>query len=216
MSPAPARRPAGMTDSKVVAQISMSLDGFVAGPDQNAEQGLGAGGEALHEWMFAPEPHPVDAAMVGAFNEPFGAHIMGRNMFGPIRGPWSSAPEWRGWWGEDPPFGIPVFVLTHHAREPLTLGRTTFTFVTDGLDAALALAREAAQAAGKDVSIAGGAQAINQALRAGGVDELFLHIVPLVLGDGERLLTGIGSPRLEIIETIASPAVTHVRYRVGR
>jgi dihydrofolate reductase len=200
----------------VVAQISMSLDGFVAGPDQSAQDGLGVGGEALHEWMFAPEPQPQDAAMRGAFNEPFGAHVMGRNMFGPIRGPWSSAPEWRGWWGEEPPFGIPVFVLTHHERAPLTLGETTFTFVTEGFDAALAQARAAAEAVGKDVSIAGGAQAIRQGLAHGAVDELFLHIVPLLLGSGERLLEDVGTPRLEIAETIPSPAVTHVRYRVLR
>jgi dihydrofolate reductase len=164
--------------------------------------------------MFRPDPPAVDQAMFAAFNEPYGAHIMGRNMFGPIRGPWESAPEWRGWWGEEPPFGIPVFVLTHHAREPLTLGRTTFTFVTEGFDAALTQAREAA--GGKDVSIAGGAQAIQQGLASGAVDELFLHIVPLIMGAGERLLENVGSPRLEIVETQPSDAVTHVRYRVVR
>jgi dihydrofolate reductase len=200
---------------KVIAQISMSLDGYVAGPDQSAEQGLGAGGEALHEWLFRPDPPPVDQAMLAAFNEPFGAQIMGRNMFGPVRGPWEASPEWRGWWGEEPPFGIPVFVLTHHAREPLTLGATTFTFVTDGFDAALAQAREAA-GPDKDVSIAGGAQTIRQGLAAGAVDELFLHIVPLVMGAGERLLEDVGTPRLEIAETLPSDAVTHVRYRVVR
>jgi dihydrofolate reductase len=140
---------------------------------------------------------------------------MGRNMFGPVRGPWGDE-DWRGWWGEEPPYHAPVYVLTHHEREPLEMaGGTTFHFVTDGLESALAQAREAA-GPDLDVQVAGGASTVDQALRLGALDELFLHIAPLVLGAGERLLAAAGEPKLEIVETIASPAATHVRYRVVR
>ena len=138
---------------------------------------------------------------------------MGRKMFGGGDGPWDE--KWRGWWGEDPPFHVPVFVLTHHPREPLPMeGGTTFTFVTDGIESALEQARTAA--GDKDVMIAGGASAVQQYLAAGLLDELYLHIVPILLGAGERLLEGVGDPSLEPVKVIASPAVTHVKYRVVR
>jgi dihydrofolate reductase len=155
----------------------------------------------------------VDADVVEKVLANVGAHIMGRNMFGGGSGPWDES--WRGWWGEDPPFHTPVFVLTSHPREPLRMqGGTTFTFVTDGIAAALAQAREAAGE--RDVAIAGGASTVRQYLAAGLLDELFLHIVPVLLGAGERLLQDVGDPVLEPVEVIASPAVTHVRYRVER
>jgi dihydrofolate reductase len=201
----------------VRSQITMSLDGFMAGPDQSEENPMGRGAMALHEWFFRGEEGSVDAE-IGATNlDGTGAVVMGRNMFGPVRGEWSSrAEEWRGWWGEEPPYHAPVYVLTHHAREPLVMeGGTTFHFVTDGFDAALALAREAA-GPDLDVQVAGGASTVAQALRAGVLDELFVHIAPLVLGAGERFFDGAGTPGLEIVETIASPRATHVRYRVAR
>ncbi len=140
-----------------------------------------------------------------------GAYIMGRNMFGPGRGAWDL--EWRGWWGEDPPYHTPVYVLTNHEREPLPMdGGTTFHFVTDGIESALEQARAAA--GDKDVSIAGGASTVRQYLAAGLLDELYLHIVPVVLGAGERLLDGVGDPTLEPVKVVDSPAVTHVKYRV--
>jgi dihydrofolate reductase len=141
--------------------------------------------------------------------------VMGRNMFGPVRGGWETHDDWRGWWGDEPPYHAPVFVLTHHAREPVEMeGGTTFHFVTEGFDAALAAAREAAGAL--NVAIAGGASTIDQALAAGALEEILIHHAPVVLGGGERLFAGAGAPTLEIMETIPSPAVTHVRYRVVR
>jgi dihydrofolate reductase len=155
----------------------------------------------------------ADAAVVDEVVQNVGAYIMGRKMFGGGDGPWDET--WMGWWGEEPPFHAPVFVLTHHAREPLTMqGATTFTFVTDGIESALEQARAAA--GDKDVAIAGGASAVQQYLAAGLLDELYLHIVPIVLGAGERLLEGVGDPVLEPVKVIASPAVTHVKYRVVR
>jgi dihydrofolate reductase len=208
--------------SSVTCQISVSLDGYVAGPNQSLENPLGEGGMRLHEWAFATsawraqhgreggEPGP-DSDVVETLSQGIGAYVMGRRMFGVGSGPWDEA--WRGWWGEDPPFHAPVFVLTHHPREPLPMqGGTTFTFVTEGIASAIAQAKEAAGA--KDVTIAGGASAVQQFLAAGLLDELYLHVVPIVLGSGERLLDGVGDPTLEPIEVIASPAVTHVRYRV--
>ena len=189
----------------------MSLDGFVAGPDQSLENPIGEGGMRLHEWAFATE-RGVDSDVADEATRGFGAFIMGRKMFGGGDGPWDET--WTGWWGENPPYHAPVFVLTHHAREPLPMqGGTTFTFVTDGIESALEQARTAA--GDHDVSIAGGASAVQQYLAAGLLDELYLHIVPVLLGAGERLLEGVGDPVLEPIEVIASPAVTHVRYRVG-
>ena len=204
------------------AQISISLDGFVAGPEQSVDNPLGIGGMRVHEWIFATaswrEAHgsvggerTADSDVQRQSIENVGAYIMGRNMFSSGRGAWD--PSWRGWWGDSPPFHAPVFILTHHAREPLTMdGGTTFTFITDGIESALTQARAAA--AGRDVMVAGGAQAIQQYLAAGLLDELYLHVVPVVLGAGERLLVDVGDPTLEPVEVVASPAVTHIRYRV--
>jgi dihydrofolate reductase len=210
--------------SSVTCQISISLDGFVAGPNQNVENPLGEGGMRLHQWAFATESwraqhgarggeRSADAEVVDEVTSDVGAYIMGRRMFGGGDGPWDES--WRGWWGEDPPYHVPVFVLTHHPREPLEMqGGTTFNFVTDGIDSALEQARAAARS--KQVSIAGGATAVQQYLAAGLLDELYLHIVPVILGAGERLLENVGDPTLEPVEVVASPAVTHVKYRVVR
>ena len=208
--------------NSVTCQISISLDGFVAGPNQSLENPLGEGGMRLHEWVFATaawrrqhggeggEPN-LDSDIVDEAVANVGAYIMGRRMFGGGDGAWD--PAWRGWWGEDPPFHVPVFVLTHHPREPLPLqGGTKFTFITDGIESALEQARSAA--GDKDVTIAGGAAAVQQYLAAGLLDELYLHIVPVVLGAGERLLENVGDPRLEPIKVVASPTVTHIKYRV--
>lgn len=208
---APSLRPTGMT--KITCHLAVSIDGFVAGPDQSEEQPLGAGGMRLHEWHLpGRDHHPVDEEAARGILENNGAYVMGRNMFGPIRGEWTG--DWQGWWGPEPPYHAPVFVLTHHEREPVRMeGGTTFHFVTDGFDAALARAREAA-GPDKDVSIAGGASTVNQALAAGALDELTLHVVPVVLGGGERLFVDVGDPRMEVVEAIASPGATHVRYSI--
>jgi dihydrofolate reductase len=211
--------------SIVSCHISVSLDGFAAGPNQSPEHPLGEGGERLHEWAVSTdawrEQHgerggerTPDSAVVEEITAGVGAYIMGRNMFaGPGPGPWDEA--WRGWWGEDPPFHTPVFVLTHHAREPLEMdGGTTFHFVTDGVESALSQARAAA--GDGVVLVAGGAETIQQFLRAGALDELSLHIVPVLLGDGARLLEDVGDPVLEPVKVVASPAATHVKYRVGQ
>jgi dihydrofolate reductase len=210
--------------SKVTCQISVSLDGFVAGPNQTVENPLGEGGESLHEWALATESwraqhgrgggeRNADSEVIDEVTENVGAYIMGRNMFGGGPGPWDES--WRGWWGEDPPFHVPVFVLTHHPREPLEMqGGTTFHFVTDGIEAALERARAAA--GDRDVSVAGGAEAVQQYLAAGLLDELYLHIAPVILGGGARLLENVGDPKLEPVKVVASPAVTHVKYRVVR
>ena len=202
--------------SRVRCTITVSLDGFVAGPDQRVEEPLGTGGERLHDWQFADPMEPADAAVRQYMFDGVGAYIMGRNMFGPIRDERGERdPAWRGWWGENPPYHAPVFVLTHHPLAPIPMeGGTTFHFVGDGIDSALAQAREAA--AGADVMVAGGAQCVQQYLAAGLLDELYLHISPMVLGAGERLLENVGDPLLEPVEVVAAPAVTHVRYRVGR
>jgi dihydrofolate reductase len=208
----------------VTCHISISLDGFVAGPNQSVDNPIGEGGMRLHQWVFATdswrEQHGLeggernaDAEVVDEVVRGVGAYIMGRKMFGGGDGPWDET--WTGWWGEDPPYHVPVFVLTHHPREPLPMqGGTTFTFVTDGIESALEQARTAA--GDDDVAIAGGASAVQQYLAAGMLDELYLHIVPIVLGAGERLLEDVGDPTLEAVEVIASPAVTHVKYRVVR
>jgi dihydrofolate reductase len=209
--------------SKLRLTMTMSLDGYVAGPNQSQESPLGEGGEDLHEWAFATRSfraaHGMEGGETGlddkhavAWNENVGAHIMGRNMFGPVRGPWGDNP-WKGWWGDDPPYHAPVFVLTHHAREPLELeGGTTFHFVTDGIEAALERAVDVA--GGKDVSLGGGASAAQEYLRAGLIDEMEIHVVPLLLGSGARLfedvdvaLSSFACVRLE-----SSPAVAHYRY----
>ena len=210
--------------SKLRFKISMSLDGFVAGPSQSVDNPLGIGGMRLHEWVF---PLAVWRAMHGLqggeINEStrvveeslanIAATVMGRNMFGGHPGPWNARKPWNGWWGVDPPFHHPVFVLTHHAREPLELeGGTTFTFVTDGIDAALGRARRAA--GGKDVSLAGGANAAQQYLAAGLVDEMEINVVPTLLGSGERLFDGAGDDLhgLELVRTVAAPKVTHLKF----
>jgi len=204
--------------------ISVSLDGYVAGPNQSQEEPLGEGGEGLHDWVVALKAWREAAGMDGGeenANSPVvrdeyanvGAEIMGRGKFGPAtRGPWGDEP-WQGWWGDDPPFRKPVFVLTHHEREPLTLTDTTFTFVTDGIQSALRQAKEAA--GDKDVFIGGGADTINQYLATGLVDEVELHVVPLVLGGGARLFDGVGPGlSLELLRTVEAPGVTHLKYRV--
>ncbi|WP_395690604.1 dihydrofolate reductase family protein [Nocardioides sp.] len=198
------------------AHLSMSLDGYVAGPDQSLDQPLGRDGISLHRWHIGPddERHEVDVRWSDRILRPGCSYVMGRNMFGPVRGPWDTWPEeWRGWWGEEPPYHAPVFVLTHHEHEPIEMaGGTTFHFVTGGFDEALRLARAAS---GGDVDIAGGASAVRQALGAGELDELTLDVVPVVLGAGERLLDGSVRPSLELVESESSPLATHVRYRVG-
>jgi dihydrofolate reductase len=195
--------------SQVTCDLTISLDGFVAGPNQSMAEPLGAGGESLHRWQFE-EPEANAAEREGILAA--GAFIMGRNMYA---GPGQWAQEWRGWWGEEPPYHAPVFVLTHQPREPVRmLGGTTFNFVTDGIESALARAREAAGS--KDVAIAGGAQTARQYLSAGLIDELRLHIAPMVLGAGERLLDGVENLNLEPAEVGGSRLVTHVRYRVIR
>ena len=198
--------------SKVTCDMTMSVDGFAAGPNQTADKPFGDGNvDALHRWMF--EQPDQNAAELEAITSAK-AYVMGRNMFGPIRGEWDEA--WTGWWGDDPPYHAPVFVLTHHPREQVPMqGGTTFTFVTDGIEAALARAREAA--GDGDVAIAGGAHTVNQYLAAGLVDELRLHVAPVVLGRGERLLDGAGALALEPIgEVSGTDLVTHLHYRVVR
>ena len=209
--------------SNLRVHISVSADGYVAGPNQSKENPLGEEGERLHDWVVALRawraPHGLEGGEVNASDAVveearanIGAEIMGRGKFGGGPGPWSEEP-WLGWWGDDPPFHMPVFVLTHHAREPLTLSNTTFTFVTDGIDAALEQARAAA--GGKDVLIGGGADVVNQYLAVGHVDELELHVVPLVLGAGARLFDGIGPGLpLEQVRVVEAPGVTHLKYRV--
>jgi dihydrofolate reductase len=203
------------TPAIVTCRTSISLDGFSAGPHQSPDEPFGAGGMRLSEWQFETDRpgRGGDAAVLAEASAGIGAYVMGRNMFGPGRGPWDLA--WRGWWGEDPPYHAPVFVLTHHARPPLPMqGGTTFTFVTEGPEAALAQARAAA--GGRKVAIAGGADTIRQYLRAGAVDELYLHLVPFTLGAGERLFEDVGPLTLEPVEVVASPTVTHLKYAVVR
>jgi dihydrofolate reductase len=192
--------------------MSISLDGFVAGPDQSRGHPLGIGGRELHHWHLDEPFNDADARARDALMRPRGAYVMGRNMFGPIRGPWEG--DWRGWWGDEPPYHAPVFVLTHYPHEPIEMeGGTTFHFVTEGFDTAFERARTAAGELGVD--IAGGASAVRQALAAGVIDELMLDVVPVLLGRGERLFDGVRDPGLEPLEVIHSPKATHVRYRVG-
>lgn len=197
--------------SRVTCSVAVSIDGFVAGPNQTLENPLGEGvGDGLHRWMFE---QPAENAEEIAALTSAGAFVMGRNMFGPGRGDWDA--EWRGWWGEDPPYHAPVFVLTHYPREPLTMeGGTTFHFVTEGIGSALAQA--GAAAGGKDVAIAGGASTINQYLAGGLIDELTLHIAPLILGVGERLFVGAERITLSPLSSRTNELVTHVKYRVSR
>jgi len=194
--------------------MSMSLDGFVAGRRQSRDHPVGVGGLKLHEWHWhAGEPgHEADAGPRDELLKRRGAYVMGRNMFGPIRGDWDE--DWRGWWGEEPPYHAPVFVLTHHAHDPIEMaGGTTFHFVTEGFDAALEQARVAA--GHRDVDIAGGASTVRQAFAAQAIDELVLDIVPVLLGEGERLFDGVDDPGLEPIDVVHSAHATHIRYRIG-
>lgn len=210
--------------NSVTSQIAISLDGFVAGPNQSLENPVGEGGMRLHQWIFETASWREQQGLDGGVNNAsskvideltrdVGAYIMGRKMFGGGAGPWNEA--WTGWWGDDPPYHVPVFVLTHHPRKSLSMrGGTTFTFVTDGIESALEQAKAAA--GNKDVAIAGGASAIRQYLAAGKLDELYLHIVPIILGAGERLLEDVGDPVLEPVKVVTSPAVTHIKYRIVR
>src|SRR3954447_26834615 len=199
--------------SETTCHMSISLDGFVAGPEQSLEHPLGRRGIELHHWHIDEPLHDADARARDLLLRPRGAYVMGRNMFGPIRGAWDG--DWRGWWGDEPPYHAPVFVLTHYQHDPIEMsGGTTFYFVTDGFDAALEQAKAAAGDAGVD--IAGGASAVRQALSAGAIDELVLDWVPILLGDGERIFDGVPDPGLEPVEVLASPHATHVRYAVGR
>jgi len=215
--------------AKLTLDISMSLDGFVAGPNQTLEAPLGEGGESLHEWAFAlksfREPHGLSGGETNASSEVVdealrstGATVMGRRMFSGGEGPWEDDPNADGWWGDDPPFHHPVFILTHHAREPVTKqGGTAFTFVSDGIEAALEQARAAA--GDKDVAVGGGANVVQQYLKAGLLDELRIHVVPIFLGDGVRLFEnhlGESQAKLECARVVDAPGVTHVKYRVVR
>jgi dihydrofolate reductase len=212
---------------KLILDISMSLDGFVAGPNQTLDDPLGKGGEQLHQWAFATkafrEAHGrsggeanVDSEVIEESLRNVGATVMGRRMFSGGKGPWEDDPNADAWWGDDPPFHHPVFIVTHHAREPVTKqGGTTFTFVTDGIESALEQAREAA--GDKDVAIGGGANVAQQYLDARLLDEFQLHVAPVFLGDGARLFEnhrGREQRKLECTRVLASPAVTHLRYRV--
>lgn len=210
--------------AKLRFEVAMSLDGFMAGPNQSEENPLGEGGGQLHEWAFALEafrkPHGMEGGEVNASTkvieeslENIGATVMGRNMFGG-HGAWDEHP-WDGWWGDEPPYHHPVFVVTHHPREPLVKdGGTTFTFVTDGIESALEQAFAAA--GGQDVSLGGGANVAQQCLNAGLLDEIRIHLVPVLLGDGERVLDNLGGAdvALEPIHVIEAPGVTHLAYRV--
>jgi dihydrofolate reductase len=211
--------------SRLRLTISMSLDGFVAGPDQSVDHPLGVGGEGLHEWVVPlaawRKAHGMEggevnesAKVVEESTTNIGATIMGRNMFGGHPGGWDASKAWNGWWGDNPPFHHPVFVLTHHARSPLKMqGGTTFTFVTGGIQAALEQARKAA--GGKDISLAGGAKACAQYLKAGLVDEMAINLVPTLLGSGERLFDGAGKDLhgLQLVRTVATPVVVHLKLK---
>ena len=204
-------------------QLSVSLDGYSAGPYQSEDHPIGVGGMKLFDWLFALEAwHRLSGQKGGEVNastpifeealSDYGAVVMGRNMFGGGPGPWREDPPWTGWWGDDPPYHTPVFVLTHHAREPIEMeGGTSFHFVTQGFEAAYAQARETA---GEDgIDIAGGASTVRQALAAGVIDELTLDVVPVLLGSGERLFDGVESLGFEPVEVLHSPLATHIRYR---
>ncbi|MFL5821394.1 MAG: dihydrofolate reductase family protein [Solirubrobacteraceae bacterium] len=212
--------------SKFRCDISISADGFIAGPNQSDENPLGEGGEQLHDWVVAlaawREAHSKQGGEVNAStpimeeaSENVGAGLMGRNMFGPPSGGDWGEGEWKGWWGDDPPYHNDVFILTHHERDPVEMeGATTFHFVTEGIERALERAKDAA--GGKDVRLWGGAQAIQQYLAAGLLDELELHVVPVLLGDGARLFDNLGDAevQLEQVRAVEAPGVTHLKYRL--
>ena len=208
---------------RVWFQQSVSVDGYSAGPEQSLENPLGVGGMRVHGWQFAlaewsrltggageGEVNASTPVFQEALTD-YGAVVMGRNMFGGGSGPWDEA--WTGWWGDDPPYHTPVFVLTHHARDPQPMeGGTTFHFVTNGIESAVDQAKQSA--GDRNVLIAGGANTIQQAMRAGLVEEFELHVSPVVMGSGERLLDAIGAPGLEQIRVVPAPGVTHIKYRV--
>ncbi|HEY6173806.1 MAG TPA: dihydrofolate reductase family protein [Kofleriaceae bacterium] len=214
--------------TKLRCNLSISLDGYLAGPGQSVDHPLGIGGRQLHDWVFPlaafrrqhgePDADGEVNASTQVIEEAVanvGAVIMGRNMFGGYPGPWRDDPPWTGWWGDNPPYHVPVYVLTHYPRVPLVMqGGTTFHFVTDGIAVALAAARETAGK--RDIVIAGGANVVQQCLAAGALDEVSVSIVPLLLGAGERLFDNLGAraPRLEQVRVIEAPGVTHIRYRV--
>jgi dihydrofolate reductase len=214
--------------SKLIADLSISLDGFVAGPDQTLQDPLGSGGMQLHQWALAAmswrAEHGLeggednaDSELIAALNARVGAGIMGRKMYSGGSGGWSDDPNARGWWGENPPFHHSVFVLTQHAREPLEMeGGTTFHFITDGVRSAYDQAMAAA--GDKDVQIHGGGSVVSQYLRAGLLDELAVHVAPVLLGSGSRLLDDVPAGKLETLETVKSPAtgVTYIRYAIVR
>jgi dihydrofolate reductase len=223
----PARNPGPKGMSKLIADLSISLDGFVAGPDPSMKDPLGIGGEQLHEWAFAAfawrEVHGhtggeknADSDLIAALNARVGAGIMGRKMYSGGSGPWEDDENARGWWGDDPPFHHDVYVLTSHAREPLEMeGDTTFHYVTDGIESALEQARAAA--GDKDVQIHGGGSVVSQYLRAGLLDELTVHIAPVLLGSGARLLDDVPAGKLERTNVGASDTgATHIQYTVVR
>jgi dihydrofolate reductase len=215
-----------ITMAKLRGDISISLDGFVAGPNPSLEEPLGEGGNLLHEWAFAAqswrESHGLEGGDKNADSEVIqesidatGAVVMGRRMFSGGKGAWENDPRARGWWGDDPPFHVQVFVLTHHPRETLVMqGGTTFTYVTDGIEAAVDQARSAA--GDEDVLVAGGASVVQQCLQAGLLDELQIHVAPVLLGNGTSLFArlDIEPLALEATRVIASPSVTHLRFRV--
>jgi dihydrofolate reductase len=211
--------------SEIKAHMSISVDGYVAGPNQSEDDPIGEGGMQVHEWMFQlkswREEHGEEGGNTGdsdkivdEMNENVGAGIMGRNMFGPDRGDWGDS-DWKGWWGDEPPYHSPIYVLTHHAHEPIEMeGGTTFYFVTDGIESALEQAREAA--GDKDIHIHGGASAVQQYLGLGVIDEITLNVAPVLLGQGERLFDNLGDklPELALERTIDAPNVTHLTYAV--
>ncbi|HVR14326.1 MAG TPA: dihydrofolate reductase family protein [Gaiellaceae bacterium] len=214
--------------SRFVLDISMSLDGFVAGPNPTLEEPLGVGGERLHDWVLRlaswRSMHGLEGGETGpdddlarATWERVGAEIMGRRMFSGGEGPWEDDPNADAWWGDDPPFHVPVFVLTHHDREPVVKqGGTTFTFVTDGAESALEQARAAAE--DRDVALGGGASVVQQYLRAGQLDELNVHVAPILLGGGVSLFGELGpdAPGLKLTKVVESPFVTHLTYEVEK
>lgn len=200
--------------STTTCHMSISLDGFVAGPGQSSEHPLGLRGREVHTWHLGdPRANDADATAAELLMRPRGAYVMGRNMYGPVRGPWDAAEDWRGWWGPEPPYHAPVFVLTSYAHEPIEMaGGTTFHFVTDGFDAAYAQALEAADGGGVD--IAGGASTVRQALSAGVIDELTLDIAPVLLGSGERIFDGrVDAFDFEPVKVLHSPLATHITYQ---
>jgi dihydrofolate reductase len=210
--------------SKLRFRISMSLDGFIAGPEQNVKNPLGINGMKLHEWVFPLRAWRTEHGLEGGETnessaiieeqlENLGATIMGRHMFGGHPGPWDPKHPWTGWWNNNPPYHHPVFVITHHERKPLEMeGGTTFFFVTDGIESALVQARKAAR--GKDISLAGGARAAQQYLAAGYVDQMDIHMVPVLLGTGERLFSDVGDNMhgLHLVRTVPAPGVIHLRF----